>query len=398
MNLNDFGSDYSDVESERTGLGKYFSTSASDKKVHCRLKDCKQTFTQFKKYNLKRHIESKHHSYFVREFPDETNKELQIQILALEMQFAAIELVTVNGQQFSLLNTSALRSFGKEALDKLRRKGYHVNLNRRYISKEIDVISKEIIEIIKAELKDRPFSLLFDACTKGTLSVLSMNAQYMIDDELVVRSLGVIELLQRHTAAFIARTVKNYIEQTFDVSIQQVKSVVTDNARSMMLTRKLLNKLALGESIEQYENVSENETDLSSDEEEDHVAGPSARDEREIANIMNDSARYETLVSEAASEFAAYYGTIVTVNPISCATHTIQLAIKDTFAACDVTSIISTVNNLSKLLRTQIVQIALKHLNIQVIKPHIRNVTRWNSDYMMVSFFSFVFFSSKIEF
>lgn len=306
------------------------------------------------------------------------------------MKFAAVELVTVNGQPFSLLEASAIRQFGKDTLQQLRQKGFYVNLNRRTISNEIDQISQEIINIIKDEMKDRPFCLLLDTCTKGTLSVLSMNAQYMIDDELIVRSLGVIELTHRHTAALIARTVKNYIEANFAVSIRQVKAVVTDIAQNMVLTRKLLNKLALGESIQQYEDVAEDEIDLSDNEQEDED-GLSSMDELAIANIVNNNAHYETMVSSAASEFAAYYGPIVTVNPISCSTHTIQLAIKDTFAVCDVSTITSTVNNLSKLLRTQVVLLALKRMNIQVIKPHIRNVTRWNSDYMMVNVF-FKFF------
>lgn len=388
MDLDEFNSDYSDIEGERTGLNRYFSVFASDKHVHCRVKDCKQTFTNWKSFNLKRHLQGRHASIHSKLYPEETELNLKLQISALEMKFAAIELVTVNGQPFSLLEASAIRRFGKDTLQQLREKGFYVNLNRRTISKEIDEISNEIIDIIKEEIKDRPFCLLLDTCTKGTLSVLSMNAQYMIDDELIVRSLGVIELTHRHTAALIARTVKNYIEQNFGVSIRQVKAVVTDNAQNMVLTRKLLNKLALGESIDQYEEVSEDEIDLSDNErEEEGVVGLSAEDELEIANIINNNAHFATLVSSAANEFAAYYGPIVTVNPISCSTHTIQLAIKDTFAVCDVASIISTVNNLSKLLRTQIVQLALKHMNIQVIKPHIRNVTRWNSDYMMVSVF-----------
>lgn len=386
MDTGDFNSDYSDIEGERIGLDKYFSVFATDKRVHCRVKDCKQTFTQWKTHNLKRHLETRHASIHSKLYPEVINQIKALEISSLELKFSAIELVTVNGQPFSLINASAIRGFCKDTLKKLRDKGFRVNFNRRTIATDVDEISKEIIEIIKEEMKDRPFCLLLDTCTKGTLSVLSINAQYMINDEIIVRSLGVIELTHRHTALFIARTVKNYIEETFGLSIRQVKSVVTDNAANMKLTRKLLNKLALGESIERYEDLSEEESDVSDDEqEEDDSVGLSAMDEREIQNIVNNNEHYETLVLNAATEFASYYGPIVTVNPISCSTHTIQLAIKDTFAVCDVSSIISTVNDLSKLLRTQIVQLALKHMNIQIIKPHLRNVTRWNSDYMMVN-------------
>lgn len=394
MNFDDFDSDYSDIDGERFGLDKYFSVFSTDKRVHCRVRDCKQTFTNWKPFNLKRHLQGRHASIYSKLYPEETNEITSLQISAMELKFGAIELVTVNGQPFGLLNASAIRGFCKETLQKLRSKGYRIKFDRRTIAAEVDEISKEIIEILKNEMKDRPICLLLDTCTKGTLSVLSINAQYMIDDQLVIRSLGVIELTHRHTAVVLARTVKNYIEQTFSVSIRQVKAVVTDNANNMLLTRKLLNKLALGESIERYEGVFEDDDDLSDDEQEEESFGPSALDEHEIANIVNNNAEYETLLLNAATEFASYYGSIITVNPISCSTHTLQLAIKDTFAVCDIAGITDTVNSLSKLLRTQIVQLALKHMNIHVIKPHIRNVTRWNSDYMMVHFF-FTFFSCE---
>lgn len=298
----------------------------------------------------------------------------------MKLKLNAIELVTVNGQPFSLLNASAISGFCNETLQELREKGYRIQFNRRTIAEEVDMMSMEIIDVIKNGLKNRSICLLLDSCTKGTLSVLSINAQYMIDDQLVIRSLGVIEFTHRHAAILLAKTVKNYIEQTFSISIRQVKAVVTDNAKNMLLTRKLLNKLAIGESIEQYEELSDD--NLSDDEEEERsVIHPTAMDD---ANIFNTSPEYQQLLLNVATEFASYYGPIVAVNPISCSTHTIQLAIKDTFAVCDVSGITDTVNNLSKLLRTQIVQLALKHMNIKVIIPHIRNITRWNSDYMMV--------------
>lgn len=379
----------SDSDSENlSGLNKYFSVNAETNLVHCTVLDCKQKFKNWKKYNLKRHLQTKHESCFKQLYPEKMDKIQNLQIKALEMRFSAVELVTINGQPFSLLNASAIKNFCKTDMEELREKRYEVKMSRKSIAKDIDDFSREIVEMLKEEIKDQLICLMLDGCTKGTLSVLSLNAQYMINDEIIVRSLGVFELTNRHTAVFIATTVKNYIETTFDISIRQVKAVVTDNAPAMLLTRKLLNMMALGESIDEYIDVSEDEINLDDCEtdENSEVNGISPEDELEIANIVTGVENYGRLVTNFATEFASYYGTVITVNPINCSTHTYQLGIRDTFSICDVSSIIDTVNDLCKLLRTQVVQIAFKHMGLKVIKPHMNNKTRWNSEYMMVSF------------
>lgn len=206
----------------------------------------------------------------------------------------------------------------------------------------------------------------------------------MIEDEIKTRSLGVIELTDRHNAINIATLVKDYIEKTFGLSMSQVKAVVTDNAPVMLLTKKLLNKLALGLSI--------SETDL----EDDDVVGmgedsADVEDEIEMLNILNNNDEYTDLVRSVASEYVRYYGCLLACNPISCAIHTDQLAIKDTLTVCDINPIgllyiVKKVNEMCKLLRNQVVQIKLKQAGIKLIKPPLNNTTRWNSQYLMVSF------------
>lgn len=246
-------------------------------------------------------------------------------------------------------------------------------------------MSSEIAQMLTKEMKDRTICLMLDTCTKGPLSVLSINAQYMINDEIITRSLGVFQLNHRHTAHAMATTVRDYLQNTFKVSMRQVKAIVTDNAKNMILTRKLLNKLALGETITEYEDVSEDESDICDNEDDEEGARPSSEDEMELANIMNNNDEYEELVSNIANEFARYYGSILAINPISCSTHTIQLAIKDSFIVTGVNTIINKVNDLCKLMRSQLVLIALGQRRIKIIKPPLKNVTRWNSDYLMVN-------------
>lgn len=381
-----------DVES-RTGLYKYFQVKSSTKFVHCTVVDCKKTFKNWKSFNLKRHLRSQHASIYAKLYPREIDEIQRLQIMALELKFAAIELVTINGQPFSLLGASAMKNFYKSQQEELKQKRYHVSLDRRTIAADVNEVSKQIIDILKKEMQNRDICLMMDTCTKGSLSVLSINARFINDDdEIVTRSLGVFELTNRHTAVFMAKTIADYLQNTFGVSMKQVKSVVTDNAANMVLTRKLLNKLALGESIEKYVGLSEDEFDLCDEDctEESEDDGPSAEDQLEIANIINDDENYTTLLSNTAREFTRYYGTVLVVNPISCSTHTLQLAIKDSFTEANVVDIISKVNNICKTLRNQVVVVGLKRLGVKITKPPLKNTTRWNSEYMLVSCFYFV--------
>lgn len=364
------------------GLAKYFEVKPTTGLVHCKVRDCKTKFKSWKNYNLKRHLRDQHASIYSKLFPAECDEIKRLEMSSLELILNSVELVTINGMPFSALNASAIKGFCQKSIDELNTKGFNVNLSRNTIANRVDEISKEIIDILKAELEGRDICLMLDTCTKGTLSTMSINAQYMIDDEIIVRSLGVIELTVRHSAIQLTKKIQEYLQQVYNVSLTQVKAVVTDNAENMRLTRKLINTLARGESIEQYENATESED---SDGEGDESEGrPSTEDELEMMNILNNNNEYSNLVRETASEFVKYNGSILVANPISCSTHTYQLAIKDSLIVTNATAIINKANDLCKLIRTQVVQVKLKQLGVKVIKPPLKNVTRWNSDFLMV--------------
>lgn len=380
-------SDFFGEIEERTGLNKYFQVKSRTNQVHCTIRDCKTIFKTWKSSNLKRHLKTSHASYYAKLYPNQIDEVKRLQIMALELQLDAVELVTVNGQQFALLNASAIRGFCDEKLKTLRAKRYRVDISRSTIARNVDEISKELVEILKKEMKDQDICLMLDTCTKGTLSVLSINARFVNSrDEVITRSLGIIELTHRHTAVEMATKIRDYIEKTFNISIRQVKAVVTDNAANMVLTRKLLNKLALGESISAYEDEDEVDEMMGEDEMDFAENEPSEEDQLEIADIINNDDNFSGLIATTAREFSKYYGAVITVNPISCSTHTLQLAIKDSLVSEEVNRLISKVNRLAITLRNQIVVVALKQLGIKITKPPLKNVTRWNSDYLLVSF------------
>lgn len=363
-------------------LEKYFEVKPTTKLVHCNVRNCETTFKSKKTFNLKRHLRKKHPSIFSKLNPSESNERKRLEILSLGLIFDSVEFVTINGMPISLLDASAIKGFCKKSTDELNAKGFNVNLDRNTIANRVDEISKEIMDILKTELEGRDICLMLDTCTKGTLSTMSINSQYMIDDKIIVRSLGVIELTMQHTAVQLTKEIQEYLQRVYNVSITQVKGVVTGNAENMFLTRKLINKLARGECFEQFQNA--NESEDSDEEYETSERHPSTDDDFDVMNKFSNNNEYLYLVRETASEFVKYYGSIFVANSISCSAYTYQLAIKDSLIVTNATEIVNQAYDLCKLIRTQAAQEKLKQLSVRFINPPLKNATRWNSDYLMV--------------
>lgn len=101
-----------------------------------------------------------HPQLYQNMFPGEFNREKQIELEIYNMMQDAIELVTVNGYPFSMLNASGMRGFVQARKKQLE--GYSLPINRLDIVKSISETSDEIKRQIKSELHGRMISLMFD--------------------------------------------------------------------------------------------------------------------------------------------------------------------------------------------------------------------------------------------
>lgn len=370
-----------DENQNSIGLLKYFKAKRSSGLVHCLIRDCKTTFKRWKSYNQKRHLKNHHASIYKKLYLAEIDALKKLKLMAIEVLFDAVELTTINGQPFAILNASSIKNLFGFKLQELRQKGFRMTINRETIAEDIDTISQEIREIIKKEVNGKHICLALDTCTKGILSVLAINIQFMHDEKVISRSLGVIEMTNRHTAVNMSQIIAECLEK-YGIPISKVKACVTDNAENMVLTRKILNRLALGFMLaDQLQNNDDSNGEDSSDVEFNTHTN---EDEEEMNNIMNGTGDYESLMREVTAEFTREYGTMIWVNPIPCGNHTINLAIGDAMRATNADSVIDHVHELSKTLRTKVVQAKLRQAKIKIPLPPLNNTTRWNSEYRMV--------------
>lgn len=272
----------------------------------------------------------------------------------------------------------------KPGIDLLRENGHTLTINRPVILGELMATSKIIRDHIGEELKGRLFSIMFDVTTKSTLSVLGVNASFIENDEVICRSLGVVKINERHTGENIAMLVRE-IFAALDVSIQQIYAVTTDNGTNMIKTTRMLNEM-LNEYDDQAENGDEHEDELSENGEDesdglDSIFPPASED------VLSE--RFSAIIEDMTQNITLRQDYVAVINAVRCCAHTLQLAIHTSLSQSNAMNILAHVRAMCKQLRTQAVNVEFRKLSPNTILPPLDNITRWCSEFVMVSIMLF---------
>lgn len=289
----------------------------------------------------------------------------------------AIELVTVNGYPFSLLNASGMQGFVKPRVQNIRSDGQVLSINRRDIVTQVAEQNNHIRKYIAAELKGKTVSLMFDVCTITTLSMLGVNVTFMKNGEVVCRSLGTIKIERRHTAINMADMLYDILAE-FGLSISDVFTITTDTAKNAVATTNVLNLVATGD-----DNVNDIVTDI--DPEIDGMDFDiDIENEAELQKIMENITAHTQLVNQMAENAVSKNTSIELINQVNCGTHVFQLCCNDSLKESDSLETIKKVHNMCVLMRNQLVMIEIRKLGCKVILPPLENDTRWQGKIRMV--------------
>jgi len=71
--------------------------------------------------------------------------------------------------------------------------------------------SEYIVNQIKKEIINRPLSLKMDCVTRLDRSLIGINIQYQVNNKLVVRTLAMSHLTDRHTSDYLKSVVIYFI-------------------------------------------------------------------------------------------------------------------------------------------------------------------------------------------
>lgn len=118
-----------------------------------------------------------------------------------DLENSCIDLVTVNGRPFSILNDSGFLNIVnpiKQALEQTRKETFSITPEsiKKKVAEEASNIRREISE----EVKNNMVSIKIDAATHLDRLFLGINVQYIKSSKILLRTLGLAELKEKPTS------------------------------------------------------------------------------------------------------------------------------------------------------------------------------------------------------
>lgn len=363
--------------------------------------------------NFVKHLQ-KHHSnehQTVKSNRDKTPAENHLMLLQ-----SMVEIVTVNGREFSYLYDSGFVGSIRDRLTILKNVGHGILMgdkNLLPIKVHIKKMASQVREKIKNEISNRPFSILVDIAKRNNRSFMGISAQFILNVKFTIRSLGIVQLEKSHTYDYLADVISNCLLQ-YDVDASQVITITTDNGSNMLKMVKEMdqnmqelsdvhaNTIASHEnsqSVSSIEQISIGSNDITNDFEiecilaqiDSNIDDDTALDilfEDHVPIDENVIASHDQLLMDITSTLSNRLGYDFhwKITGINCAVHTLQLAIKDAIHELPRkhNNVIRLSRLVAKKLRLKSTKNEMDEIQMTYKYPRIDQETRWGSLYLMV--------------
>lgn len=392
-------------------------SDANDKQFICNVntegKSCNKKINGKKRSNLTVHIQNVHKDFFDQNLSKDRFDAREMTESRLKYIQDRAEIVAVNLRPYELLHDSGFQKVSEAQYKNLAAAGFASGLadkNHRIYKSYIVYVASEIRKGIISQVKNKLVSVMCDISKKHHRSFLGTQIQFVHDGNSTKRSLGMIELREKHTAQNLKRII---IEQLalFGIEEKQIATVTVDNGANFLAMIALMNKQYgvasnadatqrdenVPESTEQLNTVhthsfsnlhlfSDDEIQLMLMEAEAEATIESDDGSQMFQNIndtyLNDHAELDNLLEELGNQFVTRTKFI---NGIRCAEHTLQLGIIDMLKLPDVAVLMNLAKGAATSLRLSSYQNKLIERDIKFKVCHISCITRWGSQYNMVS-------------
>lgn len=425
---------------------EYFHlTDTERKKYRCGIENCSKELAGKNKSNLIAHVKRKHNNFYENNFGEAKYRILEIDPLPVKrLKFIqnCVEFIAVNGNPFTLLNTSGMKKLLENDYQSLKIGGFGSGLRSphfRSIKSHIKYLCSVVIEKIKTETHGAPISVMADGATKYGRSILGLSIQYMYCNQLKIRTVGMINMTVSQTAEKLMNAIIDRLKM-YDIETHQIISITTDNANAMTAMVNLINTQASNtdnnanecEGEKDIEIPSDDDNSADDDNQNDYGSDSENSDEdgtdhlyeipdsffdmrmddcddintnglfqsvgandmdisetdsddaerRQEANaILNETDELERTLKELENRFSLH---TLNINGIRCAVHTLQLAIHDALKETKLNEFIAKCRQICKLLNRGKIRHLLKANKIQTLKIRLDCKTRWNSTHRMV--------------
>ena len=117
---------------------------------------------------------------------------VEVELSKEEMERAAVETVTVNGLPPSVFEKSGICKLLSAMLDKLG-----LNLNRSNMNDRVIHQANVLRQQFSDEAMGKLVSLKFDIASRKVREFLGINVQYVHEERLQIRTLGIKEMFKR---------------------------------------------------------------------------------------------------------------------------------------------------------------------------------------------------------
>lgn len=210
----------------------------SNKTHKCIVGNCGSIIAAKNKSNFVSHLRACHLGLYNREIQllDTNRTPAYYARKKLEFIQSCVEMVTINGRPFTCLLDSGFQKIARVHLKELEDGSCAVNLNSDKFSEiksYIQSVANKLTEQIRIEVQNKLLSLMVDIATKNNKSLLGISVQYILDGAIFVRSIGMIEMQDCHTAAYILKLIKSCLNK-YCISTRQIISITSDNASNMI--------------------------------------------------------------------------------------------------------------------------------------------------------------------
>jgi hypothetical protein len=267
-----------------------------------------------------------------------------------------LKLIVVFLHPLSLLDCPAFR-----ALTGIHSDTFGLILNAHNIPKFISKCAEEIRNLIRREVDRKMVSIKLDIATKHHRSVLAINIQFYckIRKRIVIRTIGSVELRKRHTASYLEQEVKKVLDR-YSIDKLNLYTYTSDNGRNVISLGKIL------KSQQHFSKLSEQIMLVR---------------EKLLNQMFESDSEDEESDNEETDEIDQLLSNELSVMSIlSCAAHTLQLAVMDTIKILQSNPALSRLRSVVKNLKLD----KFKEKLNGVALPRIDCITRWNSLYTML--------------
>lgn len=346
--------------------------------------------------NLLQHMKSHHKKEFeeVKAVNNATKSSTSLtdeQTMTQTVLKECTNLIAVHGLPFQAMNYAAFQNL----LSLIPNNA--ATISAQALKKNVQDSAAEARYKLAGELRDKMISLKVDIASLSTRSFFGVNAQYIKDGQVILRNLGVVEIFERH----ISEHLKELLIRTllrFMIKNEQIYCITTDNGANVLKMSRLISQ----DNATSHNYVPQPEANassssgnilLSDDESEQELDStatnhfdPDQTENEELNNIVE-----EDLLQGFSFSMRAHLDRPTEslnephdfrIGVVRCAAHTLQLAMQNACAACNIQPEITSARNAVKRLRNQclVAKIRANRRNV----PKLDCSTRWHSTLDMV--------------